>query len=126
MQQTTLVDSENPTSSKRRGDFFATKDMSQMPHLKVVEIAEHEACEFGGGIMTDLIFKITVNQFSGVIRQHGIAGESETMLAMLESLVIAGEIPLPDFMDRVQNLFPHIFALVDRGLLSKLTTIAVD
>lgn len=108
------------------GDFYARTHGREVPSMRVRAVAQHAPCEFAGGIMTDLIFKLTVNQLCGVIRQHGIDAEAETMLGMLESLVIAGEIALPDFMERVQNLFPHIFAGIDRDLIKKLTEIIAD
>jgi hypothetical protein len=70
--------------------------------------------------MSDLIFKLTVNQLVAVLHAEGVEGEAATMLNMLESLVIAGEIPLPDFMSRVQNLFPHLFDRIDRQLIATL------
>jgi hypothetical protein len=97
-----------------------------VPNARVVSVAQPAPGEFGVGIMSDLIFKLTVNQLCSVIRQRGVDRESETMLGMLESLVIAGEIALPDFMERVQNLFPHIFAQIDRSLIAKLTEAIKD
>lgn len=105
-------------------DFFRPAPPAEVPGLRIVGVTQHAACEFGGGIMADLISKLAVNQLCGAIRQHGVDAESETMLGMLESLVIAGEIPLPDFMQRLGNLFPHIFVRIDRALLDKLSEIA--
>lgn len=101
-------------------------DAVQLPLAQLLVVTEHSRCEFAGSMMTDLILKLTVKQLCAVIRQHGIEGESETMLGMLESLVIAGEIALPDFMERVQNLFPHIFTRIDRALLETLSAYAAD
>ena len=50
-------------------------------------------------IMTDLIFKLTVNQLATTIRLYGAGDESIAMLNMLETLVIAGEIPFADFYE---------------------------
>ena len=121
--QITLLE---PAAAMPVGDFYARKEAGDVPGMRVTTVMQHAPCEFAGGIMTDLIFKLTVNQLCGVIRQQGIDPEAETMLGMLESLVIAGEIALPDFMQRVQNLFPHIFARIDRELIKKLTEIAAD
>ncbi len=106
--------------------FFVDEATPPVASQKMEPAAKPAVGEFGGDIMTDLIFKLTVNQFCSVIRQHGIDRESEMMLGMLESLVIAGEIALHDFMERVQNLLPHIFAQIDRGLIKKLTETALD
>lgn len=86
----------------------------------------HAASELSDGLMSDLIYKLTVNQFCSVIRQHDIDPEAATMLGMLESLVTAGEIPLANFMQRVRNLLPHIFSRIDPQLLAKLTAAAAD
>lgn len=79
------------------------------------------------GLMSDVIFKLRVSQLCTTLRntQH-LDGESNTMLNVLESLVVAGEIPFSDFMQRVQNLFPDVFDKVDpalrENLLRMLTT----
>lgn len=78
------------------------------------------------GIMSDLIFKLTVNQLVAVLRSHGVDGEANIMLGMLESLVIAGEISLPNFMSRVQNLFPHLFDRIDPQLIATLQRYAAE
>ena len=59
-------------------------------------------------------------------RLQGIDDEAMTMLNMLETLVIAGEIPFPDFMGRMQNLFPEAFNQMDPALLAKLSTFNDD
>ena len=98
----------------------------EMPSKQVTAIQFHERCEFAGSIMTDLIFKLTVNQLATSIRLHGIDDEAMAMLNMLESLVIAGEIPFPDFMGRMQNLFPEAFNRMDPALLAKLSVFHDD
>jgi len=113
-------------STQSSDNFFANIDSAQTPSTIGVAVVHHAPCEFANGIMTDLLFKLTVNQFCSVIRQHAIDTESEMLLGMLESLVIAGEIPLHDFIERIQNLLPHIFARIDRSLLKKLMEIAAD
>lgn len=126
MQPNPEIALPSPAAEIPLGDFFVRKEAGDVPSMRVTTVTQHAPCEFAGGIMTDLIFKLTVNQLCGVIRQQGIDPEAETMLGMLESIVIAGEIALPDFMERVQNLFPHIFARIDRELIKKLTEIAAD
>jgi hypothetical protein len=86
------------------------------------ERAEHADC-----LMSDVIFKLRVNQLVTTLRatQH-IDGEASTMLAMLESLVIVGEISFVDFMQRVQNLFPDVFDRVEPQLKDSLMRMLVD
>jgi hypothetical protein len=98
----------------------------EMPALRVTGVTYHERCEFGGGIMSDLIFKLTVSQLATSIRLQGIDGESMAMLNMLESLVIAGEIAFPDFMRRMQNLFSDAFDKMAPALLAKLSALGAD
>lgn len=77
--------------------------------------------------MSDVIFKLRVNQLVTTLRTRPLDGESSTMLGVLESLVIAGEIPFDDFMQRVQNLFPHVFDEIDADLREKLfAMLAID
>ena len=77
--------------------------------------------------MSDVIFKLRVNQLVTTLRAaHPIEGEACTMLRTLESLVIAGEIAFPDFMQRVQNLFPHVFDDIEPELLENLLRMLVD
>jgi len=126
MQPQTPTYSDTPIANPTAPEGYVSKRGAEVPSLRVDSVVEHTPCEFGGGIMTDLIFKLTVNQLCGVLRKQGIEHEAEIMLGMLESLVIAGEIALPDFIERVQNLFPDVFARIDRALISKLTEIAAD
>ena len=105
---------------------FWSRYAVEMPSRQVTAIKFHERCEFGGGIMKDLIFKLTVNQLTTSIRLHGIDDEAMTMLNMLETLVIAGEIPFPDFMRRMENLFPDTFNQMDPALFAKLSSFAND
>jgi len=98
----------------------------EMPAQHVTGVAYHERCAFAGGIMGDLIFKLTVNQLAATIREQGIDREATAMLDTLESLVIAGEIAFPDFMGRVQNLFADAFDRMDASLLEKLSSLASD
>lgn len=118
--------SESSGTTVAHDAFLSGAKREDVPNARVVSVAQPAPSEFGVGIMSDLIFKLTVNQLCSVIRQRGVDRESETMLGMLESLVIAGEIALPDFMERVQNLFPHIFAQIDRSLIAKLTEAIKD
>ena len=107
-------------------DNFWSDYAVEMPQLRIMSVAYHERCEFGGGIMSDIIFKLTVNQLATSIRLQGIDDESMAMLNMLESLVIAGEIPFPDFMGRMQNLFSDTFDKMDPTLLAKLSALNAD
>lgn len=71
--------------------------------------------------MSDVIFKLRVNQLVTTLRKtQQLDAESNTMLNVLESLVVAGEIPFTDFMQRVQNLFPHVFDQIDAQLRDNL------
>ncbi len=97
-------------------------DVAQ-PTARVTPADERNA---DAGLMTDVVFKLTINQLCAVIRQRGIDGEANTMLSVLESLVVAGEIAFPDFMGRVQNLFPDVFDQIDPTLLNKLTSFIND
>ncbi len=97
-----------------------------LPSLQVTEIAEHGKSAFASGLMTDIVFKLTISQLCTVIRQQGIESEANAMLGMLESLVVAGEIPFSDFMQRVQNLFPQVFDQIDSALLAKLSSFIAD
>jgi hypothetical protein len=106
-------------------NFWSRYDV-EMPSKQITSIQFHERCEFAGGIMTDLIFKLTVNQLATSIRLQGVDDEALTMLNMLETLVIAGEIPFPDFMGRMQNLFPEVFDRLDPALLAKLSVFNDD
>lgn len=83
--------------------------------------------EMADGLMTEVIFKLRVNQLVTTLRgTQQITGEAATMLGVLESLVIAGEIPFVDFMQRVQNLFPDVFDKVDASLRENLLRMLVD
>lgn len=78
-------------------------------------------------LMSDVIFKLRVNQLVTTLRAaHPIDGEACTMLRTLESLVIAGEIEFGDFMQRVQNLFPHVFDEIEPELRDNLLRMLKD
>ena len=104
--------------------FVWPTDGGLIPNPRISAIALHERCGFTNDIMGDLIFKLTVNQLSTSIRLHGIDDEATTMLGMLESLVIAGEIEFADFMRRIQNLFAEVMDQIDPTLLTKLSAYA--
>lgn len=76
--------------------------------------------------MSDMILKLRVNQLVTTLRAQKIEGDANTMLTILESLVVAGEIPFPDFMQRVQNLFPHVFDEIDPQLRDNLMRMLRD
>lgn len=79
------------------------------------------------GLMSDVIFKLRVNQLVSTLRAtEQINGEACTMLTVLESLVVAGEISFNDFMQRVQNLFPHVFDEIDPELRDNLLRMLAD
>lgn len=80
----------------------------------------------GDDLMADVIFKLQVNQLATTLRTQPMDAEANIMLGMLESLVIAGEIPLSEFMQRVQNLFPEMFAQIDTDLREKLLSMLGD
>ena len=109
------------THSYGDDSFVWPADGGLIPKPNVTAIALHERCGFTTDIMGDLIFKLTVNQLANSIRLHGIDDESMTMLGMLESLVIAGEIEFNDFMRRIQNLFADVMDKIDPALLAKLS-----
>lgn len=104
--------------------FIWPTDGGLIPKPHISAIALHERCGFTHDIMADLIFKLTVNQLATSIRLGGIDDESAMMLAMLESLVIAGEIEFSDFMRRIQNLFGEVMDQIDPALLAKLAAYA--
>ena len=104
--------------------FVWPTDGGLIPKPRICAVALHERCGVTNDIMGDLIFKLTVNQLATAIRLHGIDDESATMLGMLESLVIAGEIEFTDFMRRIQNLFPDVMDRIDTSLLAKLSPYA--
>jgi hypothetical protein len=106
--------------------FMWPTDGGLIPKPRVTVIAQHERFGFTNDIMGDLIFKLTVNQLATSIRLQGIDDESMTMLGMLESLVIAGEIEFNDFMRRIQNLFADVMDKIDSTLLAKLQTYATE
>lgn len=90
-------------------------------------LPETAAFDFGGDdFMTDVIFKLRVSQLVGTLRSRPMPRESETMLGMLESLVVAGEIPFSDFMQRVQNLFPDVFDAIEPDLRARLMSMLVE
>ncbi len=66
-----------------------------------------------------------VQQLVTALRMQGIAEEDEHMLSSLESLVMAGEIQFPDFIGRVQNLFPRILDDLDVSLRMKVASLMV-
>lgn len=83
--------------------------------------------ESADGLMTEVIFKLRVNQLVTTLKNtNQVTGEAATMLTMLESLVVAGEIPFVDFMQRVQNLFPDVFDHIDPQLKDNLLRMLVD
>ncbi len=107
------------------GDSFVwPTDGGLVPKPCIVAVALHERCGFTNDIIGDLIFKLTVNQLATSIRLRGIDDESMTMLGMLESLVIAGEIEFTDFMRRIQNLFSDVMDQIDPALIEKLSSYA--
>jgi hypothetical protein len=106
--------------------FIWPTDGGLIPQSHIVTIAQHDRYGFSHDIMADLIFKLTVNQLATSIRLHGVDDESATMLGMLESLVIAGEIELSDFMRRIQNLFSDVMDEIDPALLDKLESYVQD
>lgn len=106
--------------------FVWPTDGGLIPKHRISAIALHERCGFTNDVMGDLIFKLTVNQLATSIRLHGIDEESMSMLGMLESLVIAGEIEFNDFMRRIQNLFSDVMDQIDPALLAKLSTYAQE
>jgi hypothetical protein len=85
-------------------------------------LISHEA----DALMTDVLLKLRVNELTATLRKQPLDGESLTMLNMLETLVIAGEITFHGFMLRVQNLFPHVFDQIDASLRDKLMAMLQD
>ncbi len=76
--------------------------------------------------LSDLVFTLTVSQLGKEIRARGIDSESAVMLSMLESLVIAGEITLGNFMQRIEHLFPEVFASMPASLMATLQAYATE
>ncbi len=107
------------------------KSSSHKPHSVLAlgvsaDEAEQHATD-ADCLMSDVIFKLRVNQLVTTLRAaHPIEGESCTMLTTLESLVVAGEIEFGDFMQRVQNLFPHVFDEIEPELRDNLLRMLRD
>lgn len=72
--------------------------------------------------LADKMQAMTVQQITTSLRMQGIDGEDDSMLTSLETLVLAGEIPFPDFIGRVQNLFPKAIDRLDVTLRMKIAS----
>jgi hypothetical protein len=72
--------------------------------------------------LTDKMQAMTVQQITTSLRMQGVAGDDDSMLASLETLVLAGEIPFNDFIGRVQNLFPKALDRLDVTLRMKIAS----
>lgn len=114
---------QTPKSSSHEPN---AENKQPVPMPQVSGITLHERHEMAEGMMSDVIFKLRVNQLVTTLRGQGLDAESTTMLNVLESLVVAGEIPFGDFMNRVQNLFPHVFDQIDTDLREKLLAMLSD
>ena len=68
----------------------------------------------------------TIKQLAMALRLRGLDAESETMLASLETLALAGEISFRDYMGRAQNLFPNLLNTLDVTLRMKIVSLMVD
>jgi hypothetical protein len=77
-------------------------------------------------LMTDVLFKLRVNQLVSTLRSQPLTRDDETMLGSLEMLVLAGEITFPGFMLRVQNLFPDVFDRIEPSLRETLMRMLSD
>lgn len=106
--------------------FAWPKDSNQIPALRIQNVALHERRDIADGLMSDMIFKLRVNQLVTTLHKQGLDHEANVMLGVLESLVIAGEIPFTDFIQRVQNLFPHVFDEIDPQLRENLLRMLAD
>ncbi len=107
--------------------FVWPKDAAQIPASRIRTIALHERCSIvDEHILSDMITKLRVNQLVTTLRAQPLDEESSVMLGVLESLVVAGEISLADFIQRVQNLFPQIFDTIDARLRDNLMRMLVD
>lgn len=77
-------------------------------------------------LMSDVLLKLRVNELVTTLRAQPLEAEATTMLNMLESLVLAGEITFHGFMLRVQNLFPDVFDRINPALRGKLMQMLQD
>ncbi|OYW14036.1 MAG: hypothetical protein B7X02_00895 [Rhodospirillales bacterium 12-54-5] len=69
--------------------------------------------------------EMTVKQLTISLRMQSPESEDITMLNSLESLVLAGEIPYKEFVERVQNLFPHAMAGLESSLRMKVAALVL-
>jgi hypothetical protein len=114
------------TSTNESKPFHWPSDGTLIPMVRVQQVASHDRCDATDGLMSDMILKLRVNQLVTILLNQGLDGESKAMLGLLESLVVAGEIPFTDFMQRVQNLFPHVFDMIDASLRESLLGLLRD
>lgn len=77
----------------------------------------------GNNDLNKRLIATTVQQLVTSIRMKELQGDDETMLASLENLVMAGEISFKDFMQRVENLFPHAVDALDVPLRMRINAL---
>lgn len=104
--------SESSGTTVAHDAFLSGAKREDVPNARVVSVAQPAPGEFGVGIMSDLIFKLTVNQLCSVIRQRGVDRESETMLGMLkidgvpQHLALITDYPMPGEMGMIHAYAP--------------------
>ncbi len=78
--------------------------------------------EYSDVVLAEKMQASTVQQLTTSMRMHGIAGDDDTLLTSLESMVLAGEISFHDFIGRIQNLFPKMLDALDVTLRMKIAS----
>lgn len=99
---------------------------SHAPRLRVRQVHMAGRYDLGTTLLDARNAEMTIRQLTTALRMQGIDSESEAMLELLESLILAGEISFADFMNRVQHLFPHGMDKIDRSLRVKLSALLID
>lgn len=67
--------------------------------------------------------EMTIKQLATILRMQAEEGDDLTMLNSLESLVLAGEIPDREFIERMRNLFPQAMDTLDISMRMKIAAL---
>ncbi|MES2983897.1 MAG: hypothetical protein V4735_01770 [Pseudomonadota bacterium] len=98
---------------------------SKTPRLQVRAVAMHQRYDLGESLITEQSRVLAIGQFVTSLRMQGLDDEASALLGLLESLVLEGEIAFPDFMGRIQNLFPRALDKVDVSLRMKINALMI-